>query len=636
MKQIQLYYYSEEGINRLHPDIKSPLKKIIETEEIKQKTEGELEAKVSLPAKLVTSSVKGKKKNEKGHSITTQTEEKSEDRVHNIVDKLFPNCRDIKQYIQQNGSQDSIYSFNLSLNLESKEHRSQDGIHVWADLGDFRIEGFTTLDGWTKPVLNNVTLKNAPLPAAGIIIPMPFDEQSSPPVLTVQFIAIFNPTSSTVEHEGPKDVSSQKKIEQTDIEESKWKRIKIISIIIVFLLIGGFVSFWLFNDKEQTSIETLPLRQRTDSIRSILEKGSIHRDTTLFSTTVPVWSPPNNQSIKFLDSLATISPINILHSLIILLSDTNVTVSSGALISLSNILEKTIAPAEKQKYIELINQHQWKVNLSGASLQHQDFRILYSTTIFTNSNLSYADFSYCRFDSVSFQKAIAINTNFSHSNLSYSNFEGARLDSSLFIQVQSSYTSYKSASLMAVDFSNILKNDSVCSNLEKANFADAQIDGANFSCTRIGGANFNRAFLSRTSFLGAYLYEVNQDSVEAYIRSQKPTSISDCIFQKSSGIVDKRIGYILLGMEDESSRKWTGLVIPKESIDSLTNNLLKAAKSMHVFNIYLSKPLTWGDERRMNDNQILEQSAGTTITFIERPFSLRKENKVQHWIKVKY
>lgn len=339
--------------------------------------------------------------------------------------------------------------------------------------------------------------------------------------------------------------------------------IRIALYILVYCIIAtmgtavlGFASFiltgqpefyrrWFPEQTPEPNNTSLEILDRTNKIRELLSSESKNSSVSIGNYKIDIWSAPNNFSIEQIVSLADVAPSQVIKSLIPLLVDKNVTVSSGAVITISNILSKISDSKKRKQLIELIpkvENRNFVINLNGASMQNHDFTPLKETEIFYGAEMNASDFSNCKLDSINFKTSKANYAKFIQSSLSDANFDMAHLEGAMFWGVAAPRASFRLAFLKKTDFSNHTTLDKptglpfrtstsyIPANLEEADFGDGQLYGTNFSGARIGLAKFNGASIANVNFSGSFLIGMARGVTEQYIQSQQPAFTDKCIY----------------------------------------------------------------------------------------------------------
>lgn len=331
----------------------------------------------------------------------------------------------------------------------------------------------------------------------------------------------------------------------------KTKRYLITAITLIS--ISGLITLLIANhngnnetiqDKDN-KVLSLELIDRTAKIHDWLSKGSKKETDTIQNNIVKtVWSKPNEFSIQQIIELSEINPKKVLTSLVALLSDRNVTVSSGALVAISRILAHTDNDLKKKDLLSLIPDAanmKAKTNLLGASLQKQDLRPLNKTDIFYGADIRFANFSKSKLDSITFKTANSKYTNFYYASLDNVifdmvefegvNFSGANASNASFIM-----SFFRMCNLGTNETENYRDNSlritssSRPANFEDANFDNAQFYDTDFSEARIGGAKFNGTIFSNVNLTGAYLKGMSPEVTKEYMYSSGVAVINDCVF----------------------------------------------------------------------------------------------------------
>lgn len=216
------------------------------------------------------------------------------------------------------------------------------------------------------------------------------------------------------------------------------------------------------------------------------------------SESIQYWPEPNHSVVNQIANLGRVEPELVANSLMPLLTDNNVSVSSGALLTLSYMLRQErnsdIAPTTSNifKSFSIQRLESSHANITSATLPSINF------VGFDISNLKF------------------IGANLSRANLSRANLSGADLSGANLVRADLSRANLRKAYLRGafLGVTNLDQTSLEKADLRKAYLVGASLVEANLSMASLSGvsldyANLSKANLSKANLTGASLSEAN-------------------------------------------------------------------------------------------------------------------------------
>jgi uncharacterized protein YjbI with pentapeptide repeats len=292
---------------------------------------------------------------------------------------------------------------------------------------------------------------------------------------------------------------------------------------------------------------SLAVFDRTSKLRELLATessksiGGVSPDCTRFGG--EHWPAPNAFAVQQVTALADINSKAVIQGLVPLLADSNVTVSSAALMAVVSILRGADSRGNATELKGLLPQSgAIATNLHGATLRNQDFTSLKSTAVLYGADMRLADLSGSNLAGLDMKMVQGQCATFNQSSLAGTNLPMSRLERATFWGASAPGASFRAANLQHTDFGRHDTRDPgsgipfptttsyVPANLENADFGDAQAYDTIFSGARLGGARFRGASIARANFHGAFLEGMAPRVTEEFVRSLGPAVIDACLF----------------------------------------------------------------------------------------------------------
>jgi uncharacterized protein YjbI with pentapeptide repeats len=347
----------------------------------------------------------------------------------------------------------------------------------------------------------------------------------------------------------------RKKIFPMLTKEQAYKLLRLVLVLVWLVALVG-IGAWVWvstqtgNGNARAAFMALEIHDRTSRLRDVLTGGSeVPSPPASCQGEQLARSPePSAFAVQQVVSLAQIDKKSVVEALVPLLGDQNSHISSGALLSLARVLET--AGTERGKLVALLPRAEalaspggQRLNLRGASLIDQNLTTFAGTDVFYGAEARAADLSGSRLDGITFKTANLSCASFAQASITGATFDMANLENAVFWGASAARATFLLTRLQGTDFSTHETVDPPSdlpfqtstkhppTNLEGADFGDAQMYSTNMSEARIGEARFHGASLSRVDFRGAFLMGMSPGVSEAYIRGLGPAVLDGCIFQ---------------------------------------------------------------------------------------------------------